>query len=24
LGWMLDVWVGMILATLVAGALYKE
>lgn len=24
LGWMLDMWVGMILATLVAGALYKE
>jgi hypothetical protein len=24
LGWMLDMWVGCILATLVAGALYKE
>lgn len=24
LGWMLDMWVGMILATLVAGWVYKE
>lgn len=24
LGWMLEMWVGMILATVVAGALYKE
>ena len=24
LGWMLETWVGMILASLVAGALYKE
>ena len=24
LGWMLDMWVGMILATLVAGWLYKD
>jgi hypothetical protein len=24
LGWMLDMWVGMILASLVAGFLYKE
>jgi hypothetical protein len=24
LGWMLDAWVGAILATLVAGSLYKE
>ena len=24
LGWMLEVWVGAILATLVAGALYKD
>ena len=24
LGWMLDIWVGCILATLVAGWLYKE
>lgn len=24
LGWMLEIWVGAILATLVAGALYKE
>jgi hypothetical protein len=24
LGWMLDVWIGMILASLVAGFLYKE
>jgi hypothetical protein len=24
LGWMLDIWVGMILASLVAGFLYKE
>ena len=24
LGWMLEMWIGMILASLVAGALYKE
>jgi len=24
LGWMLDMWVGAILATLVAGWVYKE
>jgi hypothetical protein len=24
LGWMLEIWIGAILATLVAGALYKE
>jgi hypothetical protein len=24
LGWMLEMWLGAILATLVAGALYKE
>lgn len=24
LGWMLDLWIGSILATLVAGAIYKE
>jgi hypothetical protein len=24
LGWMLDIWVGCIIATMIAGALYKD
>jgi hypothetical protein len=24
LGWMLDIWIGSIIATVIAGALYKD